>query len=29
VQQHVSDYLAQMADARPTAVNVVVDDLQR
>jgi uncharacterized alkaline shock family protein YloU len=29
VQQHVSDYLAQMADARPTAVNVVVDDVQR
>ena len=29
VQQHVSDYLAHMADARPTAVHVVVDDVQR
>ena len=29
VQGRVSDYLAQMADARPTAVNVVVDDVQR
>ena len=29
VQQHVSDYLTQMADARPAAVHVVVDDVQR
>jgi uncharacterized alkaline shock family protein YloU len=29
VQQHVSNYLAQMADSRPTAVHVVVDDVQR
>jgi uncharacterized alkaline shock family protein YloU len=29
VQQRVSDYLAQMADARPGAVHVVVDDVQR
>jgi uncharacterized alkaline shock family protein YloU len=29
VQRRVSDYLAQMADARPTAVHVVVDDVQR
>ena len=29
VQQSVSDYLAQMADARPGAVHVVVDDVQR
>ena len=29
VQQRVSDYLAHMADARPDAVNVVVDDVQR
>jgi len=29
VQQHVSDYLSRMADARPSAVNVVVDDVQR
>jgi uncharacterized alkaline shock family protein YloU len=29
VQRRVSDYLAQMADARPNAVNVVVDDVQR
>ena len=29
VQRRVSDYLAQMADARPDAVNVVVDDVQR
>jgi uncharacterized alkaline shock family protein YloU len=29
VQRRVADYLAQMADARPDAVHVVVDDLQR
>jgi len=29
VQQRVSDYLAQMADARPGTVHVVVDDVQR
>jgi len=29
VQQHVTDYLARMADMRPTVVNVVVDDVQR
>jgi uncharacterized alkaline shock family protein YloU len=29
VQQRVSDYLAQMADARPQTVHVVVDDVQR
>jgi uncharacterized alkaline shock family protein YloU len=29
VQQRVSDYLAQMADARPSTVHVVVDDVQR
>ena len=29
VQQKVIDYLAQMADIRPTAVNVVVDDVMR
>ena len=29
VQQRVSDYLAHMADARPSAVHVVVDDVQR
>ncbi|NUR78322.1 MAG: Asp23/Gls24 family envelope stress response protein [Thermoleophilia bacterium] len=29
VQQAVSDYLARMADLRPSAVNVVVDDVQR
>ena len=29
VQQHVIDYLAQMADMRPSAVNVVVDDVMR
>ena len=29
VQRRVLDYLAQMADARPSAVNVVVDDVQR
>ena len=29
IQQRVSDYLAQMADMRPTSVNVVVDDVMR
>ena len=29
VQRRVADYLAQMADARPEAVHVVVDDVQR
>jgi uncharacterized alkaline shock family protein YloU len=29
IQQRVSDYLAQMADMRPSAVNVVVDDIMR
>jgi uncharacterized alkaline shock family protein YloU len=29
VQQHVIDYLAQMADMRPSVVNVVVDDVMR
>jgi uncharacterized alkaline shock family protein YloU len=29
VQQHVSDYLARMADLRPSVVDVVVDDVQR
>ena len=29
IQRRVADYLAQMADARPTAVHVVVDDVQR
>jgi uncharacterized alkaline shock family protein YloU len=29
VQQRVIDYLVQMADLRPTSVNVVVDDVQR
>lgn len=29
VQRRVADYLAQMADARPDAVHVVVDDVQR
>jgi uncharacterized alkaline shock family protein YloU len=29
VQRHVIDYLAQMADMRPSAVNVVVDDVMR
>jgi len=29
VQRRVGDYLAQMADARPSAVHVVVDDIQR
>ena len=29
VQRRVLDYLAQMADARPAAVNVIVDDIQR
>jgi len=27
VQQHVGDYLAQMADVRPAAVDVVVDEV--
>jgi uncharacterized alkaline shock family protein YloU len=29
VQQRVADYLQKMADVRPTAVNVVVDDVVR
>ena len=29
VQRRVSDYLARMADLRPSVVNVVVDDVQR
>jgi len=29
VQRRVADYLAQMADDRPDAVHVVVDDVQR
>jgi len=29
VQRRVTEYLGQMADHRPTAVNVVVDDVQR
>jgi uncharacterized alkaline shock family protein YloU len=29
VQRRVIDYLAQMADIRPSVVNVVVDDVQR
>jgi uncharacterized alkaline shock family protein YloU len=29
VQRRVIDYLAQMADMRPTSVDVVVDDVQR
>jgi uncharacterized alkaline shock family protein YloU len=29
VQRHVTDYLARMADLRPSIVNVVVDDVQR
>jgi uncharacterized alkaline shock family protein YloU len=29
VQRRVADYLAQMADARPDSVHVVVDDVQR
>jgi uncharacterized alkaline shock family protein YloU len=29
VQARVADYLQKMADARPTAVNVVVDDVAR
>jgi uncharacterized alkaline shock family protein YloU len=29
VQRHVADYLQRMADLTPTAVNVVVDDVQR
>lgn len=29
VQRHVIDYLVQMADMRPSVVNVVVDDVMR
>jgi uncharacterized alkaline shock family protein YloU len=29
VQKRVADYLQKMADVRPTAVNVVVDDVAR
>jgi uncharacterized alkaline shock family protein YloU len=29
VQKRVSDYLARMADLRPSKVNVVVDDVMR
>ena len=29
VQRRVIDYLVQMADLRPSSVNVVVDDVQR
>ncbi|MGN6796995.1 MAG: Asp23/Gls24 family envelope stress response protein [Gaiellaceae bacterium] len=29
VQRHVAEYLQRMADLTPTAVNVVVDDVQR
>jgi uncharacterized alkaline shock family protein YloU len=29
VQQRVIEYLAQMADMQPSAVNVVVDDVMR
>jgi uncharacterized alkaline shock family protein YloU len=29
VQRRVAEYLEQMADARPDAVHVVVDDVQR
>jgi uncharacterized alkaline shock family protein YloU len=29
IQQRVGDYLARMADIRPTSVNVVVDDVMR
>jgi uncharacterized alkaline shock family protein YloU len=29
VQKRVADYLLKMADVRPTAVNVVVDDVAR
>ena len=29
VQRRVIDYLVQMADMRPSVVNVVVDDVQR
>ena len=29
VQERVADYLLKMADVRPTAVNVVVDDVAR
>jgi uncharacterized alkaline shock family protein YloU len=29
VQRRVTDYLGQMADVRPAAVHVIVDDVQR
>ena len=29
VQRHVTEYLQRMAEVTPTAVNVVVDDVQR
>jgi uncharacterized alkaline shock family protein YloU len=29
VQKRVTDYLGQMADVKPTAINVIVDDVQR
>ena len=29
VQRRVAEYLGQMADVKPSAVNVVVDDVQR
>jgi uncharacterized alkaline shock family protein YloU len=29
VQRRVIEYLGQMADVRPTSVDVVVDDVQR
>ena len=29
VQKRVVEYLAQMADVKPTSVDVVVDDVQR
>ena len=29
VQRHVTEYLQRMADITPSAVNVVVDDVQR
>jgi uncharacterized alkaline shock family protein YloU len=29
VQERVADYLQRMADVRPTAVNVVVDEVER
>ena len=28
VQRHVADYLAQMADIRPAAIDVVVDEVE-